>query len=96
MWFERFVIIVTSLYRDYMPSMWAIYKPTMIDIFTYLGTLGLFFTLFLLFIRWIPMIAVAEVKGVLAAADPHFGHDHDHDEEPHSEPGHAPVPVPGE
>jgi molybdopterin-containing oxidoreductase family membrane subunit len=98
MWFERFVIIVTSLYRDYMPSMWAIYKPTLIDVFTYLGTLGLFFTLFLLFIRWIPMIAVAEVKGVLPAADPHYGHDHDHahDDEPHSEPGHEPVPVPGE
>jgi molybdopterin-containing oxidoreductase family membrane subunit len=95
MWFERFVIIVTSLYRDFMPSMWAIYKPTLVDIFTYLGTLGLFFTLFLLFIRWIPMIAVAEVKGVLPAADPHFGHAHAHDDEHHAEPAGA-VPVPGE
>jgi molybdopterin-containing oxidoreductase family membrane subunit len=96
MWFERFVIIVTSLYRDFMPSMWAIYKPTLIDIFTYLGTLGLFMTCYLLFIRWVPMIAVSEVKGVLPAADPHFGHDHAHDEAPHSEPGAEPVPVPGE
>ncbi len=95
MWFERFVIIVTSLYRDFMPSAWAIYKPTIIDIFTYMGTLGLFFSCFLLFIRWIPMIAVAEVKGVLPAADPHFGHAHAHDEAHHSEPAGA-VPVPGE
>jgi molybdopterin-containing oxidoreductase family membrane subunit len=98
MWFERFVIIVTSLYRDFVPSSWAIYKPTLIDIFTYLGTLGLFFTLFLLFIRWVPMIAVAEVKGVLPAADPHFGHGHahDHDEDHHSAPAGEPEPVPGE
>jgi molybdopterin-containing oxidoreductase family membrane subunit len=95
MWFERFVIIVTSLYRDFVPSMWAIYKPTLVDIFTYLGTLGLFFTCFLLFIRWIPMIAVAEVKGVLPAADPHFGHHHAHDEDDHPEPAGA-LPVPGE
>ena len=54
MWFERFVIIVTSLYRDFLPSLWAIYQPTLVDIFTYMGTLGLFFTCFLLFIRWIP------------------------------------------
>ncbi len=98
MWFERFVIIVTSLYRDFMPSAWAIYKPTLIDIFTYLGTLGLFFTCFLLFIRWIPMIAVAEIKGVLPEADPHFGHahGHEHSEDDHSEPAGEAVPVPGE
>jgi hypothetical protein len=101
MWFERFVIIVTSLYRDFMPSAWAIYKPTLIDIFTYLGTLGLFFTCFLLFIRWIPMIAVAEIKGVLPAADPHYGHArHAHGahgkEDDHSEPAGEAVPVPGE
>jgi len=91
MWFERFVIIVTSLYRDFVPSAWAYYRPTLIDIFTYMGTLGLFFTLFLLFIRWVPMIAVAEIKGVLPAADPHFGHD---DEEEHAHG--AAEPVPGE
>ena len=71
MWFERFVIIVTSLHRDFLPSSWGYYRPTLVDIFTYLGTLGLFFTAFLLFIRWVPMIAVAEVKGVLPEADPH-------------------------
>jgi Ni/Fe-hydrogenase subunit HybB-like protein len=72
MWFERFVIIVTSLHRDFLPSSWGYFRPTLIDIFTYAGTLGLFFTAFLLFIRWIPMIAIAEVKGVLPEADPHF------------------------
>jgi molybdopterin-containing oxidoreductase family membrane subunit len=97
MWFERFVIIVTSLYRDFMPSAWAIYHPTLIDVFTYLGTLGLFFTLFILFIRWVPMIAVAEIKGVLPEADPHYGHAHDHAHEGHhSEADHGAVPVPGE
>src|SRR5437660_4448379 len=74
MWFERFVIIVTSLHRDFIPSSWGYFSPTLIDIFTYMGTLGFFFTCFLLFIRWIPMIAVAEVKGTLPAADPHYGH----------------------
>ena len=72
MWFERFVIIVTSLHRDFLPSSWGYFRPTLVDIFTYAGTLGLFFTAFLLFIRWIPMIAIAEVKGVLPEADPHY------------------------
>ena len=71
MWFERFVIIVTSLHRDFLPSSWGYYRPTLVDIFTYLGTIGLFFTCFLLFIRWIPMVAISEVKGVLPEADPH-------------------------
>jgi len=73
MWFERFVIIVTSLYRDFLPSSWGWFRPTLVDIFTYAGTLGLFFTAFLLFIRWVPMIAIAEVKGVMPEADPHHG-----------------------
>jgi molybdopterin-containing oxidoreductase family membrane subunit len=71
MWFERFVIIVTSLHRDFLPASWGYFRPTLVDICTYAGTLGLFFTLFLLFIRWVPMIAIAEVKGVLPQADPH-------------------------
>jgi Ni/Fe-hydrogenase subunit HybB-like protein len=96
MWFERFVIIVTSLYRDFVPSGWAYYRPTIIDVFTYLGTLGLFFTLFLLFIRWVPMIAVAEIKGVLPAADPHHGHEHDEDKIEAAEAHGAAEPVPGE
>src|SRR5262245_50932286 len=65
MWFERFVIIVTSLHRDFLPSSWGYYRPTLIDMGIYTGTLGFFFTCFLLFIRWVPMIAIAEVKGVL-------------------------------
>lgn len=65
MWFERFVIIVTSLHRDFLPSSWAMYKPTIIEIATLLGSFGLFFTAFLLFARFIPFIAIGEVKGVL-------------------------------
>jgi Ni/Fe-hydrogenase subunit HybB-like protein len=65
MWFERFVIIVTSLHRDFMPSNWSSYSPTIIEVATLLGTFGIFFSLFLLFCRFLPVIAVAEVKGVL-------------------------------
>ena len=71
MWFERFVIIVTSLHRDYLPSSWSYFKPTWVDICTFIGSFGLFFTLFLLFMRVLPMIAIAEVKGVTTQADPH-------------------------
>jgi len=71
MWFERFVIIVISLHRDFIPSNWGYYHPTWVDICTYVGTFGLFFTFFLLFIRFIPMIAISEVKGVTAQSDPH-------------------------
>ena len=71
MWFERFVIIVTSLHRDYMPSNWGYFIPTWVDIWTFIGTFGLFLTLFLLFMRFLPMIAIAEVKGVTPQADPH-------------------------
>jgi len=71
MWFERFVIIVSSLHRDFMPSSWDYYKPTIFDIGTFIGSFGLFFTLFLLFLRFGPMIAMAEIKGVLPEADPH-------------------------
>jgi Ni/Fe-hydrogenase subunit HybB-like protein len=67
MWFERFVIIATSLHRDFLPSSWGYFKPTFVDILTFFGTFGLFLTLFLLFIRFVPMIAMAEVKGVLAS-----------------------------
>jgi len=66
MWFERFVIIVTSLHRDYLPSSWAAYEPTIIEYATLVGSFGLFFTLFLLFCRFMPVIAMAEVKGVVA------------------------------
>jgi molybdopterin-containing oxidoreductase family membrane subunit len=78
MWFERFVITVTSLHRDYLPSSWDYYTPTVVDVLTFVGTFGLFFTLFLLFLRFMPMVAVAEVKGVMPEADPHF-YDHEGD-----------------
>jgi len=91
MWFERFVIIVTSTYQDFLPSSWGMFHPTAIDILTYLGTFGLFFTLFLLFVRWIPMIAIAEVKGNLPGAHPDL-----HAIQAHEEPGAAAVPVPAE
>jgi molybdopterin-containing oxidoreductase family membrane subunit len=65
MWFERFVIIVTSLHRDYLPSSWAMYRPTFIEVAILIGSFGLFFTLFLVFTRVLPMIAASEVKGVL-------------------------------
>ncbi len=71
MWFERFVIIVTSLHRDYLPSSWGYFSPTPVDILTFVGSFGLFLTLFLLFMRFLPMIAISEVKGVTPQADPH-------------------------
>ncbi len=71
MWFERFVIIVISLHRDYLPSSWGYFSPTYVDILTFVGSFGLFCTLFLLFMRFLPMIAIAEVKGVTPQADPH-------------------------
>jgi molybdopterin-containing oxidoreductase family membrane subunit len=65
MWFERFIIIVTSLHRDYLPSSWAMYMPTLTEVTILLGSFGLFFTLFLLFLRFFPVISMNEVKGVL-------------------------------
>ena len=73
MWFERFVIVVISLHRDYMPSAWAMYSPTIWDIAIYLGTFGIFFTGFLLFLRFLPMASIAEVKLVLPESNPHHG-----------------------
>src|SRR6266496_400526 len=60
MWFERFVIIATSLTRDFLPSSWGYFHPTWVDICTFIGTIGLFLTLFLLFARFLPMIAMSE------------------------------------
>jgi Ni/Fe-hydrogenase subunit HybB-like protein len=64
MWFERFVIIVSSLAQDYLPSSWVGFTPTIIDVGIYVGTFGIFFCGFLLFIRYIPIIAISEVKGL--------------------------------
>jgi Ni/Fe-hydrogenase subunit HybB-like protein len=72
MWFERFVIFVISLTRDFLPSSWGTYYPTWVDIWTFIGTIGIFVTLFLLFIRFLPMVAMSEVRSVLPEADPHY------------------------
>lgn len=66
MWFERFVIVVTSLHRDYLPANWTSYSPTMIEVLTLIGSFGLFLTCFLIFCRLLPVIAIGEVKGVLS------------------------------
>ncbi|MGI8889319.1 MAG: NrfD/PsrC family molybdoenzyme membrane anchor subunit [Chthoniobacterales bacterium] len=71
MWFERFIIIVGGLHRDFLPSSWGLFHPTWVDIWTFVGTFGIFLSLFLLFIRFLPMIAMSEVKIVLPEADPH-------------------------
>jgi molybdopterin-containing oxidoreductase family membrane subunit len=68
MWFERFVIVVTSLYRDFLPSSWGTYKATRWDYATYIGTMGLFTTLFLLFVRFLPMIPMSEIRMMLPQA----------------------------
>ncbi len=76
MWFERFVITITSLSRDYLPSSWGYFSPTWIDIMMLVGSFGLFFTLFLTFLRVMPIVAMAEVKGVMPIPgdDGHGGH----------------------
>ncbi len=71
MWFERFVIVVSSLSRDFLPSSWGYFKPTWVDLATLAGSFGLFFTLFLLFLRFLPMVGMAEVKAVMPQANPH-------------------------
>ena len=73
MWFERFVIVVSSLATDFLPSSWD-YSPTWVEILTFMGSFGLFFTFFLLFLRFLPVIAMAEVKAILPQANPHHGH----------------------
>lgn len=74
MWFERFVIIAISLHRDFLPSSWEYFHPTYVDICTFLGTIGLFLTLYLMFIKFVPMIAIAEVKGAIAQDIEKGGH----------------------
>jgi hypothetical protein len=78
MWFERFVIIVTSLHRDFLPSSWGYFSPTLWDVLCLVGSFGLFFTMFCLFVRFLPMVATAEVKTVLPQADPHHHPGHEH------------------
>ncbi|KRP07127.1 MAG: hydrogenase, partial [Sphingobacteriales bacterium BACL12 MAG-120813-bin55] len=91
MWFERFVIIVTSLHRDFIVSSWSYYTPTVVEIFIYLGTIGFFMTLFLVFAKVAPVIALAEVKSILKTAGDQYigaGAKHGHHEEETSKPGH--------
>jgi molybdopterin-containing oxidoreductase family membrane subunit len=94
MWFERFVIIVTSIYRDYIPSSWSTYyAPTIWEVGFYMGTFGLFFTCYFLFSKYFPVIAIAEIKHILkkngesykenmdkieAETPEHFAHEHAH------------------
>jgi molybdopterin-containing oxidoreductase family membrane subunit len=68
MWLERFVIVVTSLHRDFLPSAWGRFEPTFWDWSTYIGTIGLFLTLLLLFLRFLPMISIFEMRSLLPAA----------------------------
>ena len=79
MWFERFVIIVTSLTRDFLPSSWWTYRPTWVDIGMLAGSFGLFFTLFMLFCRFLPVIAMAEVKTVMPESHAHGHGEHEGD-----------------
>jgi len=69
MWFERFNIVITSLTKDYLPSNWVSYKPTIIDVGVYIGTIGIFVCGVLLFIRYIPMMAISELKSVNSIGD---------------------------
>ncbi|MDX2134235.1 MAG: NrfD/PsrC family molybdoenzyme membrane anchor subunit [Saprospiraceae bacterium] len=74
MWFERFVIIGTTLARDYLPSSWSYYNPTWVEIGIYTGTIGLFFFCYLIFVRVAPVVAIAEVKSILkVAGDQYIG-----------------------
>jgi molybdopterin-containing oxidoreductase family membrane subunit len=69
MWLERFVIVVTSLHRDFLPSSWGMYQPTQWDWAMFIGTIGFFFTLLFLFIRFLPMISIFEMRTILPEAE---------------------------
>jgi molybdopterin-containing oxidoreductase family membrane subunit len=68
MWLERFIIIVTSLHRDFLPSSWGNYAPTFWDWSTFIGTIGLFVALLFLFLRFLPMISIFEMRTILPSA----------------------------
>jgi molybdopterin-containing oxidoreductase family membrane subunit len=82
MWLERFIIVVTSLHRDFLPSAWANYTPTFWDWATFIGTIGLFITLLFLFIRFLPIISIFEMRGLISETN-----------ETEAEPGHAASPA---
>jgi molybdopterin-containing oxidoreductase family membrane subunit len=74
MWLERYVIVVTSLHRDYLPAAWAMYYPTFWDYATFVGTIGLFLTLMFLFIRFLPVISIFEMRELVSrTAEPGAG-----------------------
>jgi molybdopterin-containing oxidoreductase family membrane subunit len=88
MWFERFVIIASTLARDYLPSSWSYYSPSWVEVCLFIGTLGLFSTLYLVFMRVAPVVAVAEIKAILKTGGdqyvgPNIKHDNDHKESTH-------------
>jgi molybdopterin-containing oxidoreductase family membrane subunit len=68
MWFERYMIILTSLHRDFLPSSWGMFRPTIWDYLTYFSSIGLFLTCFLLFLRFLPMISISEMRALLPGA----------------------------
>jgi len=78
MWFERFVIVVTSLHRDYLPSSWGMFVPTLFDFGILMGSFGLFFTLVILFTKSLPVVSISEVKAAATGAQPtrHRGNGH--------------------
>jgi hypothetical protein len=75
MWLERFIIIVASLHRDFLPSSWHFYRPTWVDLGLIGGSVGLFGMLFLLFVRFIPFVAISEVKRLRHELAAHGGHE---------------------
>jgi Ni/Fe-hydrogenase subunit HybB-like protein len=83
MWLERFVIVVTSLHRDFMPSSWDMYYPTFWDWSTFAGTIGLFLTMFYIFVRLLPMISIFEIRTLSPQADAH-AHAHGEEESAHA------------
>jgi molybdopterin-containing oxidoreductase family membrane subunit len=90
MWFERFVIIVTSLHRAFLPGEWHMFHPTLVDIMIFVGSFGVFVTLFLLFLRFLPVFAMAELKAVLPQASPH-----PEEHASHEVPSHASLSMKG-
>lgn len=88
MWFERFVIIATTLARDFLPSSWSYYVPTWVEIGLFLGTMGLFFTLYLIFVRVAPVVAVAEIKSILKTSGDQYTGEHSHQAHAKSESHH--------
>ena len=81
MWFERFVIIATTLARDYLPSSWSFYKPSIVEIGIFVGTLGIFFVLYLTFTRVAPVVAIAEIKSILKSSGDQYSGENAHHHE---------------